>query len=138
MTFVFTRFHLVLDKISQKFNTKSLARFIVRSFPIFSWMFSYKKDDFVNDLISGCTVAIMHIPQGMGYALLANLQPIIGIYIAIFPVIPYVIFGTSRHNSMGIHNCLLKLLFKIKKRSDKRALKRKQPELISWALLHLR
>lgn len=52
-------------------------------------------------MISGFTVAIMHIPQGMGYALLANLDPIVGVYMAFFPVLLYVIFGTSKHNSMG-------------------------------------
>lgn len=71
------------------------------TFPIFSWLHSYKREDFMSDLISGCTVAVMHIPQGMGYALLANLPPITGIYMAFFPVLLYVIFGTSRHNSMG-------------------------------------
>lgn len=55
----------------------------------------------MSDVISGCTVAIMHIPQGMGYALLANLPPVTGIYMAFFPVLMYIIFGTSRHNSMG-------------------------------------
>lgn len=39
---------------------------------------------------------------GMGYALLGNLPPIVGIYMAFFPVLLYVIFGTSRHNSMGM------------------------------------
>lgn len=76
------------------------------TFPIFSWLHAYKKDDFVGDLISGCTVAIMHIPQGMGYALLANLPPVVGIYMAFFPVLLYAIFGTSRHNSMGINRNL--------------------------------
>lgn len=37
----------------------------------------------------------------MGYALLGNVPPIAGIYMAFFPVLVYVIFGTSRHNSMG-------------------------------------
>ncbi len=43
----------------------------------------------------------MHIPQGMGYALLAELPPIFGIYLAFFPVFLYVLLGTSRHSSMG-------------------------------------
>ena len=38
---------------------------------------------------------------GMAYALLGNLPPIIGIYMAFFPVIIYSFMGTSRHVSMG-------------------------------------
>ncbi|CAG0886428.1 unnamed protein product [Darwinula stevensoni] len=43
----------------------------------------------------------MHIPQGMAYAMLANIPPVYGIYMAFFPVLTYVIMGTSRHASMG-------------------------------------
>lgn len=86
----------------KKCSLKSAKSCFLGTFPILSWLHSYKKDDFVGDLISGCTVAIMHIPQGMGYALLGNLPPVVGIYMAFFPVLLYVIFGTSRHNSMGM------------------------------------
>lgn len=37
----------------------------------------------------------------MGYALLGNVAPVVGIYMAFFPVLMYFILGTSRHNSMG-------------------------------------
>ncbi|KAG8237190.1 hypothetical protein J437_LFUL016794, partial [Ladona fulva] len=43
----------------------------------------------------------MHIPQGMGYALLGNVPAITGIYMALFPVLVYFVLGTSRHISMG-------------------------------------
>lgn len=34
-------------------------------FPIFTWLSQYNiKNDLLGDVISGCTVAIMHIPQG--------------------------------------------------------------------------
>lgn len=37
----------------------------------------------------------------MAYSSLAGVPPIVGIYMAFFPVLVYVIMGTSRHVSMG-------------------------------------
>uniref|UniRef100_A0A182XPD3 STAS domain-containing protein n=1 Tax=Anopheles quadriannulatus TaxID=34691 RepID=A0A182XPD3_ANOQN len=72
-------------------------------FPIFQWLPEYSfPSDFIGDLISGLTVGVMHIPQGMGYALIANMPPITGIYTAFFPVFIYFLLGTSRHNSMAL------------------------------------
>lgn len=70
--------------------------------PVSYWIRKYKWRDYVlSDIISGITVAIMQIPQGMAYALLGNVPPIVGIYMAFFPVLIYFIFGTSKHVSMG-------------------------------------
>ncbi|XP_046815512.1 sulfate transporter isoform X1 [Vespa crabro] len=75
---------------------------ISSSIPAVTWLKRYRwKDDLVYDMISGLTVAIMHIPQGMAYALLGNLPPVVGIYMAFFPVLVYFFFGTSKHVSMG-------------------------------------
>ncbi|XP_076265513.1 prestin-like isoform X2 [Rhynchophorus ferrugineus] len=79
-------------------------------FPIFDWLGKYNwKKDLVPDCISGFTVAIMHIPQGMAYAFLGNVDPVVGIYMAFFPVLIYTLFGTSRHNSLGTFSvaCLM-------------------------------
>ncbi|CAL4076706.1 unnamed protein product [Meganyctiphanes norvegica] len=70
--------------------------------PILDWLPKYSpRSNLMGDVISGCTVAIMHIPQGMGYAYLAGLPAVCGLYMAFFPVLAYAILGTSRHNSMG-------------------------------------
>lgn len=37
----------------------------------------------------------------MAYALLGNVAPVVGIYMAFFPVLMYAFLGTSKHNSMG-------------------------------------
>src|SRR5699024_10954424 len=49
----------------------------------------------------GLIVAIMLIPQGMAYAMLAGLSPVTGLYAATIPAIVYALFGTSRHLSVG-------------------------------------
>jgi len=33
------------------------------TFPILKWLPMYKKDDIVNDIIAGITIAVMNIPQ---------------------------------------------------------------------------
>ncbi|XP_069999159.1 prestin isoform X3 [Penaeus vannamei] len=79
-----------------------LTSAVTARLPILSWLPAYKlRESLLGDVIAGVTVAIMHIPQGMAYALLANLPPINGIYMAFFPVLIYAFLGTSRHCSMG-------------------------------------
>ncbi|CAK1541865.1 unnamed protein product [Leptosia nina] len=75
---------------------------LLNSVPVVKWLPAYNiKRDLVGDLVAGATTAVMHIPQGMAYALLAEVPPIIGLYMAFFPVLLYVVFGTSPHVSMG-------------------------------------
>ncbi|XP_063865117.1 prestin-like isoform X3 [Scylla paramamosain] len=75
---------------------------ITSKLPILTWLPTYNpRQSLLGDIIAGVTVAIMHIPQGMAYALLAGLPPITGLYMAFFPLLVYSILGTSRHCSMG-------------------------------------
>lgn len=93
---------LVLQSISTKLKQTSPVKCLKNMFPVVRWLPKYSvKNDLPGDIVSGLTLAVMHIPQGIGYALLGHVPPIIGIYMAFFPVIIYFIFGTSRHNSMG-------------------------------------
>lgn len=69
--------------------------------PFLQWMRSYSRDDLIGDLIAGVIVAIMLVPQGMAYALLAGLPPEVGLYASIVPLILYGLLGTSRSLAVG-------------------------------------
>ncbi|CAJ0608902.1 unnamed protein product [Cylicocyclus nassatus] len=78
-------------------------RFLLDFFPILKWLPHYNiKENLFNDIIGGLTVGIMHIPQGMAYSSLAGAKPVNGLYTSLFPAILYMIFGTSRHVSLGV------------------------------------
>lgn len=77
-------------------------KMLLSMFPSILWLGNYQwKEDLIKDIIAGCTVAVMNIPQGMAYALLGNVPPVVGIYMAIYPVLIYALLGTSKHVSMG-------------------------------------
>ena len=69
--------------------------------PILEWLPNYDKKDFAGDFTAGLTVAIMLIPQGIAYAMLAGLPPVMGLYASTIPLIIYALFGTSRHLGVG-------------------------------------
>ena len=69
--------------------------------PILCWLPNYKREDLPSDITAGIVVAIMLIPQGMAYALLAGLPPQAGLYTAVVPHLVYALFGTSRAMGMG-------------------------------------
>jgi SulP family sulfate permease len=76
---------------------KNLQRLI----PILEWLPNYTRSRFKGDFIAGITVAIILIPQGIAYALIAGLPPIYGLYCALVPQLVYAIFGSSRQVAIG-------------------------------------
>ncbi|TMW73001.1 SulP family inorganic anion transporter [Alteribacter natronophilus] len=74
-----------------------------RWFPLFQQLkgdYDLRRD-LKGDLNAGLIVAIMLIPQGMAYAMLAGLPPVMGLYASTVPLFLYALFGTSRQLAVG-------------------------------------
>jgi len=78
-----------------------VLRSIARVFPIVGHLAHYDADRARGDLVAGLTTSVLLVPQSMAYALLAGLDPIIGLYASTLPLFAYALFGSSPHLSVG-------------------------------------
>ncbi|KAJ3702467.1 hypothetical protein LUZ61_006172 [Rhynchospora tenuis] len=69
--------------------------------PILEWAPKYSFGLFKSDLIAGITIASLAIPQGISYAKLANLPPILGLYSSFVPPLVYAMMGSSKDLAVG-------------------------------------
>ncbi|EEF45243.1 sulfate transporter, putative [Ricinus communis] len=69
--------------------------------PFLEWAPRYTFGSFKSDLISGITIASLAVPQGISYASLANLPPIIGLYSSFVPPLVYALMGSSKDLAVG-------------------------------------
>ncbi|KAI1728055.1 sulfate permease family domain-containing protein [Ditylenchus destructor] len=88
--------------LSNKYLETSLCTRFKSFAPILEWLPAYSvRQNLHGDLITGLTVGIMVVPQGMAYATLAGVDPVYGLYSCFFAAFIYMFFGTSRHVSIG-------------------------------------
>ncbi|KAI2649672.1 Solute carrier family 26 member 10 [Labeo rohita] len=92
------------DRLAQRCSCSQVdcLHLVKKRLPVCSWLPKYKlKKWLLGDIIAGLTVGIVHIPQGMAFALLTSVAPVYGLYTSFFPVVLYMLFGTGHHVSTG-------------------------------------
>lgn len=99
-------------KVGKKCSCSSarVKALLVDSIPIIKWLPRYQfKDWIIGDAMSGLIIGILLVPQSIAYSLLAEQDPIYGLYTSFFASIIYALLGTSRHISVGMFGvlCLL-------------------------------
>ena len=82
-------------------NRLTAPALVARFFPCLQWLQRYTRDDLEGDLAAGIITAILLVPQGMAFAILAGLPAQVGLYASILPPIAYALFGTSRTLAVG-------------------------------------
>uniref|UniRef100_A0A669QX16 Solute carrier family 26 member 9 n=1 Tax=Phasianus colchicus TaxID=9054 RepID=A0A669QX16_PHACC len=94
-----SRSYPIGEKLKNLFRC-SASRFkliLFSLFPILVWLPKYKiKEYILPDVLGGVSAGTIQVPQGMAFALLANLPPVNGLYSSFFPLITYLFLG-------GIH-----------------------------------
>lgn len=74
---------------------------VLKFFPILHWIRFTTRQDVAADLSAGAITTILLVPQGLAYAMVAGLPPVVGLYASILPALLYAVFGSSRDLSVG-------------------------------------
>lgn len=79
---------------------------MIRSYLPFLDLRDYRFRTLPRDLLASPTVTFLDIPQGVAYAMIAGLPPVMGLYAAAVPAIVGALFRSSRHVVTGPTNAL--------------------------------
>lgn len=67
-----------------------------RLLPVLGWLPTYRRDWLLPDALAGLAVWAVMVPEGMAYASIVGVPPIMGLYTIVPPLIAYALLGTSR------------------------------------------
>ena len=72
------------------------------SVKIFSTLKNYKKEYLPKDILSGIIMAAVSIPISMGYAQIAGVPAVYGLYGSVLPILLFAMLSTSKQFIFGV------------------------------------
>jgi hypothetical protein len=72
-----------------------------RLLPILGWLPDYRREWLWPDVLAGLAVWAVMVPEGMAYAGIVGVPPIMGLYTLVPPLMAYAVLGTSRQLVVG-------------------------------------
>ena len=67
-----------------------------RQLPFVNWIRAYQREWLLPDFMAGLALWAVMVPEGMAYAGIVGVPPIMGLYTIVPPLIAYALLGTSR------------------------------------------
>ena len=71
----------------------------------------YKREWLTKDIVAGITLAALAIPETMGYAKIAGMPVITGLYTILVPIAAFALFGSSRHLVVGADSATAAIMY---------------------------
>ncbi|KAK0118963.1 Sulfate permease 2 [Cadophora gregata f. sp. sojae] len=100
-------------------NGRDVRQYFWSLFPFLHWITRYNAQWFAGDMVAGITIGAVVVPQGMAYAVLAELPPQYGLYTSFMGVLIYWFFATSKDITIGPVAVMSTLVGKIVKHAAK-------------------
>ncbi|CAD5227978.1 unnamed protein product [Bursaphelenchus okinawaensis] len=95
-------FQKSVNNYKKPFQSKNVfVKSLVSFCPSINWLPGYSLAKFFQDLSGGLTVGIMNVPQGIAYAVLAELPPVNGLYTVLLSCLIFPFLSSWPHGSLG-------------------------------------
>src|SRR5437868_9623078 len=74
---------------------------VQRLLPVLAWLPGYRREWLLPDVLAGLAVWAVMVPEGMAYAGIVGVPPIMGLYTIVPALLAYALLGTSRQLVVG-------------------------------------
>jgi sulfate permease, SulP family len=79
----------------------AVASHVRRWLPVLNWTSAYRREWLLPDVFAGLALWAVMVPEGMAYAGIVGVPPIMGLYTIVPALIAYAVLGTSRQLVIG-------------------------------------
>ncbi|QYN18769.1 SulP family inorganic anion transporter [Amycolatopsis sp. DSM 110486] len=81
-----------------------------RRVPLLAGILPIRRRALGSDALAGVTLAALAVPEVLGYAKIAGMPPVTGLYTMLAPVVLFAVFGASRHLVVGADSATAAIL----------------------------
>jgi Sulfate permease family len=82
----------------------------LRAVPVLGGLLPVRRSEVAAEMLAGITLAAVSIPVSLGYAKIAGMPVVTGLYTLLLPMAVFAIFGSSRHLVVGADSATAAIL----------------------------